>query len=60
MAVSFIISVSQSAFISSDFDIYAYRPIQKSVLGIIAMVYKPIAPVDQNGMKLLIISVSKT
>jgi len=39
---------------SSEFDIFAHRPIQMSLLGTLESLYKPIAPVDQNDMEFLI------
>jgi len=40
--------------ISSEFDIFAHKPVQTSVLGNIETAYKPIAPVEQNDLEFLI------
>ena len=40
--------------VSSEFDVFAHRPIQTSVLGTKEVAYKPIAPVDQNELEFLI------
>ena len=53
-------SGAEIASFSSEFDISAHRPIQKSVLGTVETVYKPIAPVDQNDLEFLIPSDSDT
>ena len=42
------------ASVSSEFNIFAHRPIQKSMLGTIATAYKSIAPVDQNDLEFFI------
>jgi hypothetical protein len=39
---------------SSEVDIFAHKPIQKSVLQTIKTVYKPIAPVEQSDLEFLI------
>jgi hypothetical protein len=36
--------------VSSEFDIFAHRPIQSSVLETIETAYKPIAPAYQNDL----------
>ena len=41
-------------FVSSDFDIFARKPIQTSVLETIQTVYKPIVPVEQSDFEFLI------
>jgi len=40
--------------VSTEIDIFAHRTIQKSVLGTIETLYKPIAPVDQNDLEFFI------
>jgi len=40
--------------VSSEFDIFAHKPIQTSVLETIETVYKPIAPVEQSDLQFLI------
>ena len=47
-------SAAEIASISSEFDIFTYKPVQMSVLGTIETAYKPIAHVDQNGLEFLI------
>ena len=47
-------SATEVASISSEFDIFAHKPVQTSVLGTIETVYKPIAPVEQNDLEFLI------
>jgi len=47
-------STSEIAFISSEFDIFAHKTEQTSVLGTIETAYKPIAPVDQNHLEFVI------
>jgi len=47
-------SAAEITSISCDFGIFAHKPVQKSVLGIIENAYKPIAPVDQNELEFLI------
>jgi len=42
------------ASVSSEFDIFAHRPIHKSVFGTIETAYKPIAPVDRNDLDFFI------
>jgi hypothetical protein len=42
------------ASVRSEFDIFAHRPIQSSVLETIETSYKPIAPVDQNDLEFLV------
>jgi hypothetical protein len=41
-------TATEIASVSSEFDIFAHRPNQSSVLGTIETAYKPFAPVDQN------------
>ena len=45
---------------SSEFNIFAPRPIQTSVIRTVETVYKPIAPVDQNDLEFLKSSDSDT
>jgi len=40
--------------ISSEFDIFARKPIQTAVLETVETVYKPIAPVEQSYLEFLI------
>jgi len=44
----------ETVSISSEFDVFAHKPIQKSVLQTIKTVYKPIAPVEQSDLEFLI------
>jgi hypothetical protein len=45
---------TDSASISSDFDIIASRPVQASILETTKVAYKPIASVDQSDLEFLI------
>jgi len=54
MSAAAAAAASEIASVSSEFDIFAHRPIQTSVLGTIETAYKPIAPVDQNDLECLI------
>jgi len=47
-------SAAEVTSISSEFDIFAHKPVQKSVLGTIETAYKPIAPVEQYDLEFLI------
>jgi len=47
-------SAAEIASISSEFDIFAHKPVQTSVLGTIETAYKPIVPVAQNDLEFLI------
>jgi len=47
-------SAAEVASISSEFEIFADKPVQTSVLGTIETAYKPIAPVEQNELEFLI------
>jgi len=47
-------AAAKVASFSSEFDIFAHRPIQTPVLGTTEFAYKPIAPVDQNDLEFLI------
>jgi len=47
-------SVAEIAYVSREFDIFAHRPIQTSVLGTVEIAYIPIAPVDQNYLEFFI------
>ena len=40
-------------FVSSDFDIFAPKPVQSANLGTDMVYYKPIATVDQNDLEFL-------
>jgi len=48
------VSVSSELSVSSEFDIFARKPVQTSVHETIETVYKPIAPVDQSDLEFLI------
>jgi len=39
-------AAAEIASVSMEFDIFAYRPIERFVFGTIETTYKPIAPVD--------------
>jgi hypothetical protein len=41
-------------FISSEFDVFAKKPVQRSVLETTEVVYKPLAPVEQNDLEFVI------
>jgi len=45
---------SETVAISSEFDIFARKPVQTAVLETIETVFKPIAPVDQSDLEFLI------
>jgi len=47
-------SAAEVASISSEFDIFALKPVQTSVLGTIETAYKPIARVEQKDLEFLI------
>ena len=47
------ISAANILTVSSEFDIFAHKPIQTSVLETIETVYKPIAPMVQSNLELL-------
>ena len=47
-------SAAEIASVSSEFDIFAHKPVQTSVLGTTETAYKPIAPVDQNDLEFFI------
>jgi len=47
-------SEAKIASINSEFDIFAHKPVQTSVLGTIETSYKPIAPVEPNDLEFLI------
>jgi len=47
-------SAAEVASNSYEFDIFAHKPVQTSVLGTIETAYKPIAPVKQNDLEFLI------
>ena len=48
------VSTIKGVFVSSEFDIFAHKPIQSSVLETIETVYKPVAPVEQRDLEFLI------
>ena len=41
-------------FASSEFDIFARKPVQESILETLDVVYKPIASIDQSDLEFLI------
>jgi len=45
---------AETVAISSEFHIFARKPVQTAVLETIETVYKPIAPVDQSDLEFLI------
>ena len=47
-------STAEIASVSSDFDIFAHKPVQSCVLWTFETAYKPIALVDQNDLEFLI------
>jgi len=47
-------------FVSSEFDIFAPKPVQSAILGTDVVQYKPIATVDQNDLEFLIPGDSET
>ena len=47
-------------FVSSEFDIFARKPVQESILETLDVVYKPIASVDQSDLEFLIPADSET
>ena len=47
-------------FISTEFDIFAKKPVQSAILETNVVHYKPIATVDQNDLELLIPGDSKS
>jgi len=52
--ISHIMSAAEIAFISSEFDSFAHKPIQTSLLGTIETAYTPIALVNHNDLEFLI------
>ena len=48
------VSESKGLFVSSDFDIFAHKPIQTSVLETIETIFKAVAPVEQSDLEFLI------
>jgi len=48
------LSTADILTVSSEFDIFAHKPIQTSVLETIETVYKRIAPVEQSDLEFLI------
>ena len=47
-------AAAEIASVSIEFDIFAHKPIQTSVLGTIEAAYKPVAPVDQKILNFFI------
>jgi hypothetical protein len=41
-------------YISSEFDLFAKKPVQRSTLDTTEVAYKPLAPVDQNYLEFVI------
>jgi hypothetical protein len=42
------------AFVSSEFDIFATKPVQNAIKDTYELVYKPLAPIDQSDLEFLI------
>jgi hypothetical protein len=38
-------------FVSSEFDVFAPKPVETSILESIGVEYKPIAPIDQSDLE---------
>jgi len=53
-------SAAEIISVSIDFDIFAHKPIQTSILETVETVYKPIAPVEQSDLEFLIPADSDT
>ena len=53
-------SAAEELSVTSDFDIFAHKPIQSSILETVETVYKPIAPVEQSDFEFLIPADSDT
>jgi len=53
-------SAAEILSVSSDFDIFAHKPIQTSILETVESVYKRISPVEQSEMEFLIPADSDT
>jgi hypothetical protein len=53
-------SAAEILTVSSDFDIFAHKPIQTSILETVETVYKPIAPVEQSDLEIFIPADSDT
>jgi hypothetical protein len=47
-------------FLSSEFDIFARKPVHNAILDTSDVVYKPIAPIDQSDLEFLIPSDPET
>ena len=47
-------------FVISEFDIFARKPVQESILETLGVFYKPIASVDQSDLEFLIPADSET
>ena len=50
----------ETEFVSSEFDIFAPKPVQSAILETDVVHYKPIATVDQNDLEFLIPGDSET
>ena len=51
---------NETMFVSSEFDIFARKPVQESILETLGVFYKPIASVDQSDLEFLIPADSET
>jgi hypothetical protein len=49
-------SLTELAFVSSEFDIFARKPVQKAIHDTNVVVYKTVAPIDQSDPEFLITS----
>jgi hypothetical protein len=47
-------SLTDIAFVSSEFDIFARKPVQNAIQDTNVVVYKPVAPIDQSDLEFLI------
>jgi hypothetical protein len=47
-------------FVSSEFDIFAPKPVQSAILGTDVVHFKPMATVDENDIEFLIPGISET
>ena len=45
---------SEGVFVSSEFDVFAHKPVQTAVQETIHTIYKPIAPVEQSNLEFII------
>jgi len=53
-------SAAEILSVSRDFDIFAHKPVQTSILESVETVYKPFAPVEQSDLEFLIPADSDT